>query len=49
MISESLRFFKKIMNCSQQSELFQHTHLDLILTNDPYKGTMYSGVLLNSY
>ena len=28
---------------------FQDTHLDLILTNEPYKGIIYSGVLLNSY
>ena len=51
MISESvLFFFQKILNCSRQCELYlQHTYLDLTLTNELYKGIIYSGVLLNSY
>ena len=43
-------FFQKILNCSRQRELYlQHTYLDLTLTNELYKGIIYSGVLLNSY
>ena len=43
-------FFQKILNCSRQCELYlQHTYLDLTLTNELYKGIIYSGVLLNSY
>ena len=52
MISESVFFFffQKILNCSRQRELYlQHTYLDLTLTNELYKGIIYSGVLLNSY
>ena len=51
MISEShfFFFFQKILNCSLQYELPAHSYQDLILNNEPYKGTMYSSVLLNSY
>ena len=30
-------------------ELPVHSYRDLILTNEPYKGIMYSAALLNSY
>ena len=43
-------FFQKILNCSRQCELYlQHSYLDLTLTNELYKGIIYSGVLLNTY
>ena len=42
-------FFQKILNCSLQNELPAHSYQDLILTNEPYKGIMFSAVLLNSY
>ena len=50
MISESLNFlFQMSVWIAITIVNFQHTHLDLILTNESYKGIIYSGILLNSY
>ena len=51
MILESLNFLfqMSVWIAITMTVNFQHTHLDLILTNESYKGIIYSGILLNSY
>ena len=42
-------FFPEDFELQSAMVNFQHTHLDLMLTNESNKEKIYSGILLNSY